>query len=211
MQFQYLINAFKQKETLHLPGEEAHGRMMPKHRLPASEFLKTAVNYHIGCVMALLFPDDEGMARLILIERTGGNNLHASQIGFPGGKKEESDVDYLSASMRETEEEVGISKEKIKLLTPLSSLYIPPSNFMVFPFLGFITDQPTFKISEHEVERVITPQLSQFLSEEHDQHGEFESSRGYKVNAPYFAIDDVKIWGATAMILSEIAALAKSI
>jgi 8-oxo-dGTP pyrophosphatase MutT (NUDIX family) len=191
-----------------LPGEYAHKKLSPQHRLPASAYLEKETNYRIACVMALLFPDDEtGEARLILMERTGGEDAHAGQISFPGGKIEPEDKSNLHTALRETREEIGVISESINILGALSSLYIPPSKFLVFPFLGVLKNIPEFTISEMEVSRIISPFLREFSNPENIKSGEFISARGYVVNAPYYEVEGVKIWGATAMMISELIAL----
>jgi 8-oxo-dGTP pyrophosphatase MutT (NUDIX family) len=144
-----------------------------------------------------------------LIERTGDGGVHSNQISFPGGKKEESDSSFEFAALRETEEEVGIASNTVKILGALTPLYIPPSNFLVYPFVGYIDYQPIFVISEKEVQRIITPPIHLFRDDQAIKEDIFESARGYSVKAPYFELEDVKIWGATAMILSEIGLLLK--
>jgi 8-oxo-dGTP pyrophosphatase MutT (NUDIX family) len=194
-----------------LPGHEAHSNMLPQHRKPAADYLESIRSYKTGCVMSLLFPDIKtGEAKLILIQRNSHEkDVHADQISFPGGKLEESDATNLDAALRETYEEIGIASHEIEVLGNLTSLYIPPSNFMVYPFVGTIDKQPNYQLSIQEVKRVVEVNLSQLADEKNKHHGNFSTARGSSVEAPYYFVQDVKIWGATAMMIAELIELAR--
>jgi len=209
MSYLKIIESIQARISNGLPGDAAHQRLAPGHRVSAAEYLKTIKNYRTACVMAVLFPDHEQDLRIVLIERTGDGGVHSNQISFPGGKKEESDPSFEFAALREMEEEVGIKSDTLKVLGALTPLYIPPSNFLVHPFVGYVDYQPDFVISEREVKRVITPSVHLFGNDQSIKEDVFESARGYSVKAPYFELEDVKIWGATAMILSEVGFLLK--
>ncbi|CAN5626280.1 CoA pyrophosphatase [soil metagenome] len=203
--FPTLLSGIHEKMKAGLPGDQAHQRMSPPHRLPASHYLNQAINYKEAAVMALIFPDaNDGRARIIFIERTGGMDVHAHQISFPGGKKEPNDIDFLDTAIRETEEEIGVNKNLIIYTGALSKLYIPPSNFLVYPYVGMLDSQPDFILSTKEVKQVISPDLSLFLDPNNKKDAAFKSSQGYEVKAPYYQIGEFKIWGATAMMISEL-------
>lgn len=209
--FEDVISNLKNRILDSLPGHEAHSIMLPKHRKPASDYLQSITNYKTGCVMSLLFPDvNSGEAKLILIQRTSyEKDVHADQISFPGGKLEESDATNLDAALRETQEEIGIASNEIEVIGNLSQLYIPPSNFMVYPFVGSIKKKPNYLLSEGEVRRVLEVNLSQFADDKNRHTGKFSSARGYSVESPYYLVEDVKIWGATAMMIAELVELTK--
>jgi len=190
-----------------LPGEDAHGRLAPPHRKPASAYLEYAKNYRVAAVMAIIYPDVNNDSCILLMERTGGVGVHAGQISFPGGKQEEGES-LEETALRETREELGFDPSLIQVAGPLSPLYIPPSNFLVHPFLGFMNELPLIHPNEAEVQGVIQVPLYQFFDESNMEVGEFFSSGGYKVRSPYFKVEHHKIWGATAMMLSEIVWLA---
>jgi 8-oxo-dGTP pyrophosphatase MutT (NUDIX family) len=209
MSYLKIIESIQESISNGLPGDIAHQRLAPGHRVSAAEYLKTIKEYKTACVMAVLFPDHQQELRVVLIERTGDGGVHSNQISFPGGKKEESDTSFEFAALREMEEEVGIKSNTVKVLGALTPLYIPPSNFLVYPFVGYVDYHPEFLISEREVQRVITPSIHLFGNNQLIKEDVFESARGYSVKAPYFELEDVKIWGATAMILSEVGLLLK--
>ena len=91
--------------------------------------------------------------------------MHSNQVGFPGGKYEDSDGSLEYTALRETEEEAGISKSKIEVISALTKVYIPPSNYMVYPFLGFCKDLLKFSNQDSEVEKMIEIPLEFLLDD----------------------------------------------
>ena len=210
-EYNQFIEQFILKYSEGLPGINEQLKMAPQHRKPAADYLKEAKEYKVAAVLALLVPSTkDDYPGIVLIERASGQDVHASQISFPGGKQEEGE-DVQQTALRETEEEIGVPSHAIKLVGPATSLFIPPSNFLVHPFIGYTDSLPEFTISESEVKRVIVPSLSVFLDERNTMNGKFSSARGYEVTSPYYKIDDVLIWGATAMMLSEIVSLLRKL
>ncbi|MBP6512700.1 MAG: CoA pyrophosphatase [Bacteroidia bacterium] len=190
-----------------LPGQGAHEKMAPMHRKSLSESELFNTGYRTAAVLALLVPDPiNSIPRIVLIERSEGPVSHSGQISFPGGKRE-GDEDLLVTALREANEELGIQANQVSLLGGLTSLYIPPSNFLVHPFLGYMNEIPEFILSEAEVKRVLLLPLSSFLDQGNVSIEVFKSSNGSTVEAPTYRIDDVTIWGATAMMMAEISSL----
>ena len=166
--------------------------------------------YRTAAVLALIVPDPiNSNPRIVLIERSEGPVSHSGQISFPGGKRE-GDEDLLATALREANEELGIQANQVSLLGGLTSLYIPPSNFLVHPFLGYMSEIPEFILSETEVKRVLLLPVLSFLDQENISNEIFKSSNGTSVEAPTYRIDDVTIWGATAMMIAEISSLINS-
>ena len=146
---QYLEARFSQP----LPGEVAQYKMAPPGRyssLPAPSAYKEA------CVLALLFPKN-GSWHMSFIHRTSHhpNDKHAGQISFPGGRMCELDDTYESCALRETHEEIGVAADQISVLGRLSPLYIPVSQFLVHPFVGFSPKHPDFQLQKEEVHAVV--------------------------------------------------------
>lgn len=190
-----------------LPGQGAHEKMAPMHRKSLSESELFNTGYRTAAVLALLVPDPiNTIPRIVLIERSEGPVSHSGQISFPGGKRE-GDEDLLVTALREANEELGIQANQVSLLGGLTSLYIPPSNFLVHPFLGYMNEIPEFILSEAEVKRVLLLPVSSFLDQGNVSIEVFKSSNGSTVEAPTYRIDDVIIWGATAMMMAEISSL----
>lgn len=153
--------------------------------------------------MVIVFPK-EGKLHNVLIRRPEYPGVHSSQIAFPGGKQESTDRDLFHTATRESNEEVGVPEDQMQLIGELTPVYIPPSNFLVHPFVSWVEEEPTFIPDPREVARVIEYPLESLLDDEIIKVRSIKpSSVGYKINAPYFDIDQEVVWGATALILSE--------
>lgn len=188
-----------------LPGFDAHKIMSPANRINHKEYIKEAEkNAKKSAVLITLF-QEENLIKSVIIKRTDYKGIHSGQISFPGGKYEESDLTFENTAKRETLEEIGIEPDKIEIIGSLSNIYIPPSNFLVTPFIGFINEIPSFKPDPKEVDQIISFKLDILLSERIIGVKKFTtSSAGWKIDAPYFSIEGNEVWGATAMILSEL-------
>jgi len=184
-----------------LPGFEAQNLMSPSildHALKTSD-----PSIARDSSVLLLFYPHNGQLYIPFMKRTTGNNSHSGQISLPGGKYEESDANRTITAIRETNEELGVDCKKIKILGFLTELYIPVSNFMVLPVLGYCEKRPEFKLNEFEVEEIIEMPVSQLLGKENISNFTINKN-GFEIHAPYFQAKEHKIWGATAMILSEL-------
>ncbi|TVR80405.1 MAG: CoA pyrophosphatase [Saprospirales bacterium] len=187
-----------------LPGHEAHlemavighhGRRQPP------------VNASHAAVMALFVPGEKAGMELVFIKRSTQyqDDRHKGQIGFPGGKREPEDIDILRTALRETEEEIGVSSDSINVLGNLSHLYIPVSNFLVYPFVGVIETRPEFTLQTAEINEIITFPLSRLLSKESRKRTRIQISSGIHLeNVPYFDLRGKILWGATAMMTAEL-------
>jgi 8-oxo-dGTP pyrophosphatase MutT (NUDIX family) len=204
MDFQDFLQIVPHFDTVNLPGEEAHNFMVPKERLEKMKSINiNLVNPKTAAVMMLFYPKD-GMAHLVLIVRNSYKGVHSSQIAFPGGKYEEEDLNFEQTALRETHEEIGVHPSKIKVLKAFTQLYIPPSNFMVYPFLGISKEEISFRPDPKEVAGIIELPLSVFLSNSIIVHSKITTSYASSVEVPAFKIEDHIVWGATAMMLSEL-------
>jgi hypothetical protein len=160
--------------------------------------------------MMLFYPKAK-KTHLVLIVRNSYEGVHSSQIAFPGGKYEKEDVELEQTALRETFEEIGVSSEKIQVLKAFSHLYIPPSNFMVYPFLGICTEEITFFPDSTEVAGIIELPLTTFLSDSIVVDAKINTSYARSIEVPVFKIDEHLVWGATAMMLSELKIVLNSI
>jgi 8-oxo-dGTP pyrophosphatase MutT (NUDIX family) len=158
-----------------------------------------------AAVMALFYPKGtSNQTYLVLILRNTYKGVHSAQVGFPGGKVEDEDDSLEMTALRETQEEIGVSNKTISVLKALSPLYIPPSNFIVHPFFGLVSEQPYFKKQDDEVDAIIEVSLTDFLDEENVKQTKVPTSYKVNVEVPAFHLNGHVVWGATAMMLSEI-------
>lgn len=157
-----------------------------------------------AAVMALMYPNDLGEMIMIFMLRKTYKGVHSNQIGFPGGKVEDEDHTMLDTAFRETYEEIGVSENHITILKELTEVYIPPSNFLVQPYLGVLNKKPLYTLEEKEVERLIEIPLKTILNDAYISSKKLKTSYANEIEVPVFEFDDEIIWGATAMMLSEI-------
>jgi len=189
-----------------LPGESAHLKMMVKGRSlisPERGFISAA----ILCALYI----ENGIWKTILIKRPdrNPNDKHSGQISFPGGKWESTDQSLKFTALREANEEVGISPDQVDVLGKLSDLYISVSNFMISPWVGFLREKPRLSPQQGEVERIIETNIDDLLNPQNMTHLDMNIKNTYIRDIPGFSIKGEFIWGATAMILSELLDLVK--
>ena len=194
-----------------LPGEHAHNIMVPQERLKITKSLNfDEVKPRSAGVMMLFYPK-AGRTHLVLIVRNSYKGVHSSQIAFPGGKYEKEDLNLEQTALRETYEEIGVKPENIEVIKAFTQLYIPPSNFMVYPFLGICYEEIIFYPDVKEVAGIIELPLGTFLSESIVVSTTMSTSYAKSVDVPVFKIDEHVVWGATAMILSELKIVLNSV
>jgi 8-oxo-dGTP pyrophosphatase MutT (NUDIX family) len=163
-------------------------------------------NVKRAAVTLLLFRE-AGDWRVVLIRRTANpHDVHSGQLSFPGGRIEPTDPGAEVAALREAEEEIGIPTTHMRVLGPLTELYIPVSNFLVHPFVAVYEGdgRPSFQLQPGEVEYVLTPLLSHFGHAETRRVKDLDLGAGFLLpEVPYFDVEGQVLWGATAMILNE--------
>lgn len=160
----------------------------------------------LSAVLGLLFPKNDTL-NLVLIKRTEDGRAHSGQISFPGGRKEPEDTSLKMTALRETFEEIGVASTDIEVLGQLSNLYIPVSNSNVHPFIGFTPHKPEYILSNEEVQYTMeVPVQELFLPDKKIVTQIRPSSHPeLTIEAPGYQWDnDHLIWGATAMIISEL-------
>lgn len=206
MDFEIFLSKIDNIQSAELPGETAQMLMAPYNRKTRDEALKLAKNPKESAVLILLYPGAAG-TRTVLIERNKYSGVHSAQISFPGGRKEDSDISLMHTALREASEEVGLDISKVEVIKELTQLYIPPSNFLVQPYLAFAKTPQNLIAQPSEVAQIICPTIHQIFGENSCKNADFPTAYGFSVSAPYFDIDGHKVWGATAMILAELRSL----
>ena len=210
MDFDYFLSLISKIENAHLGGFSSHAKMIPKERKLINLDNIAASRPKIAAVLALFYPDRSNLTNFLLILRANYNGTHASQISFPGGKYEEQDGKLEATALRETAEEVGVNIEQIIISKKMTDTFIPPSNFLVSPFIGFTETRPKFT-TNHEVERIIEIQLADLLNDDYVDAKNLTTSYMENIEVPCFSFNNITVWGATAMMLSEIKDLIKEI
>ena len=202
----FTLHQLEEKLNKPLKGMASQLLMAPKHRLAEMEDAKNKIKHaRYSGVMILFFVNDNEELCIVFIRRSDYVGIHAGQMGLPGGRYEEKDENTLQTALRETFEDIGIEPEKIKVIGRLTGLYIPPSNFHVDPYIGFLAEKPDYKIDTREVKNVVELKVSDFFSANAIQWKDFKTHGSEKLtSAPFYKIGETEIWGATAMIISEL-------
>lgn len=195
-----LIDNIKHLLNQPLPGHKAHLAMIPEIRIP--EFLPIPTTARKSSVLILLYEKNHEV-HFVLTLRPSYNGVHSNQVSFPGGKFSMEDYTLDQTALRETEEEIGIKKEAIKIIGSLTELYIPPSNFVVTPYIGYITEPFQLKPDPVEVVEIFEVPLNSIFKEEVIKSKKITIQNGATFITPYFDLCNQTVWGATAMILSE--------
>jgi 8-oxo-dGTP pyrophosphatase MutT (NUDIX family) len=190
--------------NVELPAANAHRKMEPPTReemIKNTDFSK--ITPKKAAVLMLFYPKNSE-AHLALILRTSYNGVHSSQIAFPGGKIEPEDLDLSQTAIRETHEEIGVHPSNIVVVRAFTEVYIPPSNYMVYPFFGYSPNELKFDLQEDEVAGMVELPLKDFLDDRILVTNTMKTSYAGAIDVPGFQVDEHFIWGATAMMLIEL-------
>ncbi|GIV57307.1 MAG: CoA pyrophosphatase [Bacteroidetes bacterium] len=188
-----------------LPGTEAQFTMAPRYRRDETLADVRGKPCRQAGVLALLVPHTAGAPAILLTVRRDHLARHAGQVSFPGGRLEPGES-HVAAALRETHEEVGIDPASVDVLGPLTPLYIPPSNYCVYPFVGAVYAPPDLRPHDDEVAAVLAVPLTHLLDPSTRRCTPW-TLRGRTVEVPFFEVEGHRVWGATAMMLAELLAV----
>lgn len=202
-----ICEILKERCRKELPGIEAQKKLSPAVReKQIADRLRSGIKPMHSSVLIPLFPVGNEL-HTVLIQRTASNGVHSNQIAFPGGRMEKGDRDYFFTALREAEEELGIKPDHVEFLGKLTDLYVPPSNFIIHPFVAFLNNKHDFVADKNEVSDFFEVAIKDFLSPEKIKYCPIKMSDGEVINTPYYDLNDRVVWGATAMIISEFAVI----
>jgi len=207
--FEKLVHDLEQRLRKPLPGPAAQevmrafpvGNKIPDftHKTPPRP----------GSVLIVLYPD-AGRIIFPLIKRSDYSGLHSGQVSFRGGKAEGKE-NYIETALRECNEEIGIDKMEVRVIGKLSKFFVIPSNFIVTPVVGYVSRKPLLIADPVEVARILHADLEAILPDTAMLKSEIIAAQTYKMQAPYFEVENERVWGATAMMLNEFRTVLKEI
>lgn len=207
MKFNSFLNRISALSCANLM-QEAHLKMLPATRKKLVQNIPSEVKK--AAVLILFYPNKNNDTHFILTQRASYKGVHSAQISFPGGKKEKKDKTLKETALRETFEEIGVPTQNINCFKKLSKVYIPPSNFLVTPYLAYTTSYPKFK-TNYEVTKLLEISILNLISAKSISTTNITTSYATNVKVPCFVFNNKIVWGATAMILSELKELLKLI
>ncbi|MEP5830644.1 coenzyme A pyrophosphatase [Maribacter sp. 6B07] len=212
MNFNFFEQQISKIKDLPLPGEASQYKMAPESRLEELQRINISQkNPRRAGVMALFYPTKNMGTNLLLILRKTYKGVHSNQVAFPGGKEEKSDDGLLTTALRETYEEVGVAPKDITVIKEISEIFIPPSNFMVQPYIGLYRNPKPFVKQDAEVELILEVPVSDFLDDTLVVSKKMTTSYAVDIEVPAFKLNGYIVWGATAMMMNEIKELLKQV
>jgi 8-oxo-dGTP pyrophosphatase MutT (NUDIX family) len=196
------IRALQVRLVEPLPGVDAQREIAPSQ----SDFVSTAdaraLGSREGGALVLVYPHHE-VPHLVLTLRNARMRQHAGQVSLPGGRRDEGEG-LEQTALREAWEELAIPRHEVQVLGRLTPIYIPPSEYLLFPLVGTLPKRPSFVAQPSEVAAVIEAPVDHFVGPTNRRAGSLQV-RGITRHVPFFEVGEYKVWGATAMILSELA------
>lgn len=197
-----------------LPGAEAQVKMAPRYKSRMQATSVDGRDCREAGVLALLYPDVtdtsvDPQPHVVLTVRREDLPDHAGQVSFPGGQREDGET-LRETALREAHEEVDLDPSPVEIIGALTPLFIPPSKFCVHPFVGFLRDVPTLRPTDREVGEILHVPLPQLLAPE-THVVETWTLHGLSVDVPFYDVGGQKVWGATAMMLSELLAVVRDV
>jgi 8-oxo-dGTP pyrophosphatase MutT (NUDIX family) len=191
-----------------LPGLKAQAAMIPPTRRELLFKHPDNSKAKPSAVLVLFYPSGEEI-RFVLIKRAVYNGVHSGQIALPGGQVDPEDAGLQTTALRETREEIGVDPAQVTIIGQLSKVYIPPSHFDVYPFVGYAETKPRFRVDNTETRAILEIRLQDFLNPAAQTIKTIQHRSGKKAEVPCFYLNGKVVWGATAMILSELLEMIK--
>ncbi len=188
------------------PGLESQLKMVPNPRPGDKTYQEAGETCLRAGVLVLIYPREDGFY-LVLTRRTSQVAHHQAQISFPGGQMDEQES-AVQTALREAAEELNIVPAEVRVLGQLTPLYVPPSNYCIYPVVAVAERRPDFRPSHHEVAEVIEIPLDHLLDLKNIKR-ETWPIRGLDVTVPFYLFREHKVWGATAMVMAELLDLIK--
>lgn len=204
MTFDSFLHKIPEIKAAPLLAEAAHIKMAPLNRAPYLKISEDQKQQSRKSAVMMLFYPKGNQTYLVLIERASYKGVHSAQIAFPGGKWEEQDRDLKETALRETEEEIGVDASKIEIIKSFTQIYIPPSNFLVAPFMGVLEVEPIFTPDEKEVAKIIEFPMEALFEDDLVRNILKTTSYANDYEVPAYVYSDIAVWGATAMMMSEL-------
>jgi len=208
--FIHFINSLKYALQQELPGLNAQLMLAPAHRNRLIREGRSPENAMQSSVLILIFPGKNNLPETVFMKRVEYDGVHSGQISFPGGKREKTDHSEIDTALREAGEEIGIKPEEVSVIGTLTPLFVPPSNFIISPVVAFAQQKPYFIPDMNEVAEIFTVPLDFFLEPSEAKKHTVHLSDGQTVLVPGYKVNNHLIWGATAMIISELCAVLNS-
>jgi 8-oxo-dGTP pyrophosphatase MutT (NUDIX family) len=199
----HFARILKERLIKDLPGSDAQDIMAPSNRKELIELSTGSENARLSSILIILYPDNNGEVSIIFIKRVEYIGVHSGQIAFPGGKFESEDISLLHTALRETKEEIGLDIHENNVAGKLTNLYVPPSNYLISPYVAVIDQIPLLRPDSYEVAEAFSAPLSHFLWPEAMIVRSYRLASGIEIPVPGFTFGNHFIWGATAMIFSE--------
>ncbi len=207
----HLPSKIRERLLAGLPGEQAQFQMAPHYRNRVSFSGAQLNGYRKSAVMILLCCRNNSDWFFPLTLRQQYAGVHSAQVSLPGGKADSCDLTLADTALRECYEEIGL-RNNIEIAGELSPLHIPVSRFIVHPFIGINhVHDFSYQSHEREVKSIIETPLQLLVDDRTAQTGEIFLPDDQIVKTPYFLVEGHKVWGATAMILSELKAILKDV
>jgi 8-oxo-dGTP pyrophosphatase MutT (NUDIX family) len=201
--FEEKIKAIEKRIEQGLPGMHSQIKMVSdafKNR-----YFDMQPNEHTreGGVLILLYPEANQLHIPFILRPSTEKGVHSGQVAFPGGKKEETDKSLIYTALREAEEEVHLDTSQIKVIGQLSPLFVFASNFMVYPTLAYMEKPPILKPNPDEVAEIFSANIEHLKAPQTIKKTLIQTPQ-YTFETPYFDVNGKIVWGATAMMLSEL-------